>query len=65
MKVQKQLQNHLKLIILLILLIQVIYIKYYILFIGYNEIGVEGAKAIAESLKVNNSIHSINLCNLY
>ena len=65
-KVQKQFQNHLNLIILLILLIYVIYIKYYIIiFIVGNQINVEGVKAIAESLKFNNSIHSIDLGDLY
>ena len=28
-----------------------------------NNIGVKAAKTIAESLKINNSINSINLCN--
>ena len=35
------------------------------MFIGNNKINGEGIKAIAESLKVNNSIHSIDLGNLY
>ena len=62
MKVQKQLQNLLKLIGQLIQLIWVIYTKYNI-YIDYNKIGDEGAKAIGESLKINNSINFINLGN--
>ena len=40
-------------------LILVIYTKWYI-YIGYNNIGDEGTEAIAESLKINKSMNSIN-----
>ena len=36
----------------------------YNIYIGRNKIHAEGAKVIAESLKVNNSIYLIDLCNL-
>ena len=39
--------------------------KLYNVYIGYNNIGIVGMKAIAESLKINNSIRSIDLSNLY
>ena len=61
LKIQKQLQNHLKLTIQSIQLLWVIYIKY---FIDNNNIGGEGAKAIAKLIKINNSINSITLGNL-
>ena len=62
---QNRLQNHLLLIIQLTILTYVFINILYYIHIGGNNIGDEGAKAIAESLKINNSINSINLGNLY
>ena len=34
---------------------------YFVIILGYNNIGLEGAKALAEGLKLNKNLTSINL----